>query len=173
MQFFKLLIFIKVNFNWFCLSFIALSNLKLIRLYSTRFEDCYIVINKNFVVHIYILYKSLLVPCAEPASQILKSPDAYVVTQHWVRHGGGARGAMAPPPKNGLGGASNAFGPPNFLGKFCYETQLMYKCFSLKHWKCMHVMHVTVEYMHRLLCIVHTICIDTSTNTIYTVHACA
>ena len=33
----------------------------------------------------------------------------------------------------------------------------------------MHVMHETVECMHRLLCIVHTICIDTSTNT-YTVY---
>ena len=44
--------------------------------------------------------------------------------------GGGARGAMPPPPKNGLGGASNAFGPPpQFLGKFCYETQLMYSVF--------------------------------------------
>ena len=26
----------------------------------------------------------------------------------------------------------------------------------------MHVMHETVEYMHRLLCIVHTTCINTS-----------
>ena len=48
---------------------------------------------------------------------------------HGVRHGGGgARGAMAPP-KERIGVASNAFGPPNFLGKFCYETQLMYNVF--------------------------------------------
>ena len=48
---------------------------------------------------------------------------------HGVRHGGGAEGPW--PPKERIGGASNAFGPPppNFLGKFCYETQLMYSVF--------------------------------------------
>ena len=35
---------------------------------------------------------------------------------HGVRHGGGARGAM-PPPQERIGGASNAFGPPQFFGK--------------------------------------------------------
>ena len=59
---------------------------------------------------------------------------------------GGARGAMPPPPKNGLGGASNAFGPPphfwensvmkhNLCTVFFFETLEMHAC----HY--MHALH--------------------------------
>ena len=58
----------------------------------------------------------------------------YTVSQYNMRMGsatgGGARGALAPPPQERMGGAVMRLAPPpNFLGKFCYETQLMYSVF--------------------------------------------
>ena len=84
---------------------------------------------------------------------------------------GGGAGGPWPPQRTDWGGASNAFGPPpQFFGKIMLWNTINVQCFSLKHWKCMHVMHETVECMHRLLCIMHTICIDTSTNTVHTLY---
>ena len=82
-------------------------------------------------LHTYLRVHCTLVYIAHfsSAQRMCNVHRFYCTVLHGVRHGGGQGGHGSPSQERIGGGPVMHLPPPHFLGKFCYETQLMYSVF--------------------------------------------